>query len=229
MALRPGQSPIPSARAHAGARGGLRLGLPRARIAQRHTSLERERAMSLGLQTVGRSKKAVFAIFDHELTPEEIQGGLCERGTKPPEIKQLRERHHFLARLIAEGKRPGEAAVLARFDNARVSVLLSDPAFKDLVAHYQAMVNEEFVDFQRKLAELSVDAAHILQERLEDTPEEITTGQLMNLITIGADRTGHGPSQKTELNVKIGLADRLAQARERIAVAKDITPPEAAE
>ena len=43
-------------------------------------------------------------------------------------------------------------------------------------------------------------------------------------MTLSADRTGFGPSQKTEVNVKVGLADRLAQARERILLARDVTP-----
>lgn len=151
---------------------------------------------------------------------------LEERGSKPPQIIALRERHHALARLIAEGRTPSEAAILCRYTQARVSVLLSDPAFIELVAHYRGVVNTEFVDFQKKLADLAIDAAGVLQERLEDAPEKITDAMLLQIVTVGADRTGHGPSQKSEVNVKIGLAARLQSASQRIAEARDITPKE---
>jgi len=46
------------------------------------------------------------------------------------------------------------------------------------------------------------------------------------IIQVGADRTGHGPSQKVEHNHKVGLADRLMSAASRAARAKDVTPSE---
>ena len=108
-----------------------------------------------------------------------------------------------------------------------MSVLLADPSFRELVAHYQSIVNEEFVDFQAKLSELALDAASILQSRMEDKPEDMSDALVLQIVQVGADRTGHGPSQKTEVNVKIGLAERLAEATRRInATIIDVTPVE---
>lgn len=180
--------------------------------------------MGLGLRTTGRAAKEVSFEIERTITEDDIASLRGERGTKPAELGALRERHHALARLIAEGHKPSEAALMCRFAPARVSVLLGDPTFQELVSHYAAIVNEQFVDFQKQLAQLGVDAATLLQERLEDTPDEISTPALMQLVTISADRTGHGPSQKSEVNIKIGLADRLRAARERSI--RDITPRE---
>lgn len=182
--------------------------------------------MGLGLRTVGRAKAALVAEVEKELDELDLDSLLHERGGKAPEVVNLRERHHALARLIAEGKKPGEAALICRYSQSRVSILMSDPAFMELVAHYREVVNEEFVDFQRKLKDLALDAAHILQERMEDAPDDLPSGLLLQVVQVGADRTGHGPSAKTEMNIKIGLADRMLAARQRseLSQMRDITP-----
>lgn len=182
--------------------------------------------MTLGLRTTGRAAKAVSAEIERELGLDDVASLLEEKGVQAPQIKEFRERHHALARLIAEGRKPGEAALLCRYSQSRMSVLLADPAFKELVAHYQELVNEKFVDFQEKLAELALDGALILQSRMEDKPEEMSDALLLQIVQVGADRTGHGPSQKVEHNHKVGLADRLMSANARIERARDVTPKE---
>jgi len=181
--------------------------------------------MNKQVRTSGRAKKNVFAELDRLLGEDDLEMLSEEREIKAPQIVALRERHHAIARLIAEGKKPGEAALLCRYSQSRVSILLDDPAFMELVEHYRGLVNEEFVDFQKKLAELGLDAAMLLQERMEDKPDELSDSLLLQLVQVSADRTGHGPSAKSEINIKIGLADRLNQARQRsLSVMKDITP-----
>jgi hypothetical protein len=182
--------------------------------------------MTLGLRTTGRASKAVSAELERDLDMDDVQNLLAERGVQAPQIKEFRERHHALARLIAEGRKPGEAALMCRYTQSRMSVLLADPAFRELVEHYRVMVNEKFVDFQEKLAELALDAAMILQSRMEDTPDDLSDALVLQIIQVGADRTGHGPSQKIEHNHKVGLADRLMAAGARIEKARNITPME---
>lgn len=182
--------------------------------------------MGLGLRTTGRATKGISAEFERELDMGDVAALLGEKGVAAPQIVQLRERHHALARLIAEGRRPGEAAILCRYSQSRMSILLSDPAFRELVAHYQGLVNEEFVDFQAKLSELALDAALIMQSRMEDAPDDLSDALVLQIIQVGADRTGHGPSQKIEHNHKVGLAERLNSATARIAASRDVTPKE---
>lgn len=182
--------------------------------------------MTLGLRTTGRAAKPITAEFERELDFEDVNALLAEKGVQAPQIKEFRERHHALARLIAEGKRPGEAAIICRYSQSRMSVLLADPAFMELVAHYRELVNEEFVDFQAKLSELALDAALILQSRMEERPDELSDALVLQIVQVGADRTGHGPSQKVEHNHKIGLADRLMSAKDRVERARDVTPKE---
>lgn len=182
--------------------------------------------MGLGLRTTGRASKALSAEVERDLDMDDVASLLEEKGVQAPQIVHIRERHHALARHIAEGKKPGEAAILCRYSQSRMSILLGDPAFTELVAHYRTIVDEQFVDFQAKLAELAIDASGVLQDRLEQNPDEISDALLLRIIEVGADRTGHGPSQKTEVNMKIGIAERLASAVRRQGALVDITPME---
>ena len=44
----------------------------------------------------------------------------------------------------------------------------------------------------------------------------MTTGQLLDIVKMGADRTGHGPqTTATNLNVNVDIAAKLEAARKR--------------
>ena len=77
-------------------------------------------------------------------------------------------------------------------------------------------------DFRERMAITGMTALQVLQERLEDDPEEITAGTLREIVKDMADRTGHappkGPTNVTNVNVELG--DRMAKARERVAQAR---------
>ena len=110
-----------------------------------------------------------------------------------------------------------EAAIVCGYDGSRVSILLDDPAFKELLSFYRADVNAQYRDLHVRLSGLALDAAEELSMRLEEKPEDISITALMELTKMGADRTGHGPqSSTTNLNVNVDLAGRLQRARERV-------------
>jgi hypothetical protein len=56
--------------------------------------------------------------------------------------------------------------------------------------------------------------------RLENEPEKVPFSLLKDLIQLGADRTGHGPSTTQNVNVNVGLADRMAAAQKRLEAAR---------
>ena len=140
-----------------------------------------------------------------------------ERGIKPQPLARLRERHHALARNLASGMAPGVAAAICGYELSRVSILQGDPTFRELVEFYREDVNRTYAQVHETLSGLAVDAAIIIRERMEDEPEKIPTSMLAELVKMGADRTGNGPSSKQEVNVNFNLANRLEEARKRIA------------
>ncbi len=147
-----------------------------------------------------------------------------DRGTQAPPIKKLRERHHSLARMLADGMKDGDAAIACGFSASRVSILKGDPAFQELVAFYRERRAERYYDGHKAMAELHLDTVMELTDRLEEKPEDFSLGHLMELAKLTADRTGLGVSTKTNVDVRVGLADRLTSARERVLRMRDVTP-----
>lgn len=141
-----------------------------------------------------------------------------ERGVRPPLVKKLRDRHHALARLLAQGMSEAEASAVTGYDRSRVSVLKGDPSFKELVAEYRGQENALFGEFTERAAVLTLSAMNEIQDRLEDEPEGFTVPMLLEVGKTFADRTGHAPVQKNlNLNANVELGSRLANARKRLA------------
>ncbi len=177
-------------------------------------------------RTRGRAAKPVEAAVLRELDASDMVLLQCEKGSKPSAVKRLTERHHALARNIASGMAISEAAIFQGYTISRVSILQSDPAFKELLDFYREDAQRPYRDLHNRLSGLATDAAEELASRLEADMEQdeisekkISVGQLMELTKMGADRTGFGP-QTTSLNVNVDLAGRLEAARRRVAMRK---------
>lgn len=153
--------------------------------------------------------------------------------SQPSSLQKLHARHHALARALAQGMRPGVAGAIYGYSASRVSILQSDPSFRDLVQHY---IDEEGLDAKRineRLEIITQLALDELMERFETEPEKLTVRELERLAAMGADRTGHGPKATTETNINIGFGERLRAAQERLnkvrTIEGEVIPPEAAE
>lgn len=171
-------------------------------------------------RTRGRAAKTPSAVVLRELDGADLALLETEKGVKASPLKRLGERHHALARCLASGMSPGQAAITCGYTGSRVSILQDDPAFKELLDFYRADVTEKYLDMHGVLAGLSLDAAMALRERLEEDAQldepKMSVGQLTELVKLGADRTGFGP-QSSQVNVNVDLAGRLQAARERVA------------
>lgn len=166
----------------------------------------------------GRKARAVSAEVVRELDETDL-GVLVaeEKGSTPSPIKRISERHHALARQLAAGTTVSEAALICGYDISRVSILQADPTFKELVEFYRQDITRETRGLHERMYGLSMEAAAVLSERLEEESEKISVGQLIEVLKMGADRTGFGPqSTSTNLNVNVDLANRLEEARKRV-------------
>jgi hypothetical protein len=161
-------------------------------------------------------KEPLIAYLDRPLTEGDLAQLDRPRDTKAPALKRLSTRHHRLARMLAEGFAPGEAAVACGYVISRVSILQDDPSFTHLVAHYKAQVDAQYIGLHERLSALSETAADILQERMEDDDEQFDNEDLRKIVALGADRTGYGPSSTQTHNVTIGFGARLEAARARV-------------
>ena len=183
------------------------------------------------IQRPGRRPAPLEATVARELTPADIELLAVHRGTQPAEPRRIMERHHALAKALASGMSDGEAAALVGYDPSRVSILKGSPAFRELMDLYRSRADAEFAEMHATLAGLSKDAALELRARLEEQPESLTIGQLLQTLQLAADRTGFGPTSKQETTVRVDLGARLEAARQRARQYQiiDATPEEAAE
>lgn len=191
--------------------------------------------MSLGLKIAGveMEEEPLAVLSIRPLVPADFSVLAAAAPIKPEPLLRMRARHHALAKDLANGMRPGVAAAVHGFSPSRVSILQGDPSFKELIDHYAKEKDFAFAEIAGRLTGLAVEAMTTLSERLEESPQLVKSGDLVKLLVATADRIGHGPSSKSDVNVFVGFGDRLRQAQERLAAQQsfiDITPvPEAAE
>jgi len=136
--------------------------------------------------------------------------------SQPQPVAKIRPSHHLLAQLLAGGKHTDiEVAAITGYTTSRISILKKDPAFKDLMAFYQKQVVEAFGDVVEKFKRLTTDALAVAQERLDESPEMISTKDLVSLITVAGDRAGFNPTTKKQVShIVLTAADIDAMKKE---------------
>lgn len=167
----------------------------------------------------GRIAKKIEILGVRELTRGDLA---CLREPRNVSaVAKLRDPHHRLARLIASGLRPPEAAARCGFSVSRVYVLNIDPTFQDLVASYRKEVDAAFVQSQDEYYETAtanmLKAERQIAEKLEAAEEEgelLPTRDLIAISRDAADRFGYGKKQ-TNLNVNVDFAAKLEKAIQR--------------
>lgn len=177
----------------------------------------------------GRPPKRIEGEVVKALRAEDLVLLDLDRGVKAPPLKKLRDAHHSIARLLAQGRQGVEIALITGYSQSRISILKADPAFQELVLFYEqqnsAVADEAFVDAQSKLAAVNRDAIEELHDRLQDEPEKIGTDELLDIVKVTSDRTGNGPQAKNmNVNVNVDLAARIAAGRARAKLAQ-VSPP----
>lgn len=182
------------------------------------------------LRTRGRAAAPVEVSFVRDIRESDLALLGESRNSRAPAIKQLRDRHHQLARCIAQGMRDGEASAVTGYDPSRISILKSDPAFKELVAHYSCVEDSLLADFTQRATTMTLSAMNEIQERIESDPESIPLNTLLEITKTGADRIGHAPVQKSvSINANVELGSRMAAARARVNKLAPVQPVVVAE
>lgn len=160
-------------------------------------------AAALGLKRTGRAPKPVMASVVRELTPGDVARLLEPLGVRPRQLKRLRERHHWVAKLMAQGLSDAQIVAMTGMAHSTLSILRGDRSFRELLHHYQNQVDEEFETVVQKLAALSHTVLDEIMDRLEaDEGGKIPLERLQGLLETALDRTGHGKT--TKVNVGIG-------------------------
>ena len=120
---------------------------------------------------------------------------------KGPVIQRLRNSHHRIARMLAEGDKTIIAVSEASgYSPSRISALQSDPSFKELVEYYRGKIEEQYLDVHGQLADLGMDMFDEIRHRLDQDPEQFTITQLLTIgekllnKTVAPDKTKLQPN-----------------------------------
>lgn len=183
------------------------------------------------MRVVGRNRGAAVGADEVDLTVvgelEEAELGDLELGRPgfrgPPAVQRLRDTHHGLARALASGMTQGEAGRVAGYTATRVSMLMQDPAFEELVASYRAVEDELWRNEQAAIQENAYATLamglRMKRDKLEEADEagELPSHhELDNTIRIMGEFTGLSAARRTvNTNVNANLGDLLAAARQR--------------
>lgn len=124
-------------------------------------------------------------------------------GTVTPMIQRIKHRHHSLARGLADGLSPSEAAAVTGYSLSRTSILQNDPAFQELVEFYRSQVRERFLNAVQKRAELHESVVDELQARVDENPEGFTKSELNELLKSTKEP---GPVFGVATGAPVGLA-----------------------
>lgn len=173
--------------------------------------------LDIAPRTKGRGVKPLTVELVRELGQSDLALLASERHTTPPLIVRLRERHHALARCLAQGLKDAECSAITGYDPSRISILKRDPSFQKLVEDYRSIEAGLAADFTERAALLSLTAMGNLQDRLEDDANPLPASMELEIAKTFADRTGHAPVQKSvNMNVNAELGTRLNAARKRL-------------
>lgn len=185
-------------------------------------------SIDLTPRTRGRPPLRLEAEVKRDLTEADLSLLGAPRGVKAPSIGKIRDRHHSLARCIAQGMKDHEASAITGYSPSRISILKSDPLFNALVEGYRDLSADAYADFVDRATTLALTAVNELQDRMEDdaTAAEMTPATLLEIGKFGADRAGYAPVNKTvNVGVNVNIGQRLQAARARLSV----VPPAPAE
>lgn len=207
-------------------RGGIRYGRLNSltgRALGRRLSVMAFAELDIAPRTKGRGTKQLQLEAIGELTPADLALLASERGIKPTEIKELRERHHALARCLAAGLKDVECSAITGYSPSRISILKNDPTFQALVDDYKSIQSGIAADFVTRTQTLSLTVVERLQEAVEDEDTPLSPSVLLEIGKFAADRTGNAPVQKNlNVNVNAELGSKLDAARRRLAAAQPV-------
>lgn len=170
------------------------------------------------LRTRGRVRQHLTASVVRELTPADLALLDAPRQSVPSPLKRLKDSHHRVARCFAAGMRQTQVCQQTGYSQSRLSILMADKSFQDLVEVYRKSAETEYLEYQDLATANMIKAERMVGDALENAEETpLTLGEvrpLLDIISDRADRFGY-PKKTANLNLNVDFAGRLEKARQR--------------
>lgn len=150
--------------------------------------------------------------------------------TKTTVVQKLRDSHHRAAKAFAAGMTRAQVSNQTGYSHNRLSVLLNDKSFQDLIEVYRKTGHDEFLEYSDLATANMIRGEFIVAEALEavaDRETPLSLGELrpvLDIISSRQDRFGF-PKQAVNHNVNHDFAGRLQAARQRSGLASATARP----
>lgn len=116
------------------------------------------------------------------LTPDDIDSvAATTESAEPFALAKITSAHHEVARLLAKGEAREMVALHSGYTPEYVTKLQTDPTFMELVQYYAGQRDAEFAITAKRMATVGLLALDELQERLTETPTELTVPALLDI------------------------------------------------
>jgi hypothetical protein len=129
----------------------------------------------------------------------------------PTRLKKIREKHHSIARMIAGGLTQRMVSQLCGYTEGYVSILLNNPAIKELIELYRIQQGSAAAVVTEKMRTVGLKAVEKLEKKIE--AGELSNQELLGAAKLGLDRGGHGPQSKQHVVNETHLFDHTELAR----------------
>jgi hypothetical protein len=140
--------------------------------------------------TRGRPQKQdFFAIFERELSEADLPALHNPPAVPAASLEKLRHVHHEAAKLIANGNKDIDVAAIVGMTPTRIWQLKQDPAFQELLAHYEGQKEAIFADALEQLKNLGLSALQEIQERLAENPKSFSLREVLDVMKESFDRS----------------------------------------
>jgi hypothetical protein len=141
-------------------------------------------------------------------------------------LKSLRDSHHNIARLLAQGLTLAEISQATGYTVSRISVLSRDPSMQDQVARYRDLVTDSwqgstdtYYETIQRIGKLA--RAQLLNQLVaaEESGEDLPFKNMLAAAADADDRVGY-MKKSTQFNVNVGFAKDLEAAISRSRAAR---------
>jgi uncharacterized protein GlcG (DUF336 family) len=154
---------------------------------------ESDGSLLASLLTIDGRGKGLGSMMDFEIireltTDDEPALSRSASPAKPSTALTLRTQHHRMARLVAEGRKLVDIALISGYSMGYVGQLCDRPEFQALVGHYAGLDEITRVDAIERLTALGLEATEIMQGRLAEKPDDFSNRELTEIIDLAVVR-----------------------------------------
>lgn len=148
-----------------------------------------------GIASRGRATLPLHLEVLRPLTADDLPRLAEAPKTNVPTVQRLRAIHHRQAQLLAQGRSHGEVAAIVGVTTQRLTQLMVDPAFTQLVAYYQDQIMvlalEDGARLRDKIIDVGEMAVDELRDRMEDDQrrKNLPIGEVRKIAEFAMDRT----------------------------------------